>query len=279
MHRVPSGAGVLLATLLLAMPAAAQDPAADGAAADTAADSETATEARVVVGGALVPDYFGSDDSDWRPYAEADLIYGNYYAKLRGSRLRANVIDDPNWHAGPFLAYRRDRNDVEDRRIEVMDGIDPAFEVGGFLEYEHSFRPDDPRYAERVRLTVRQDAADAHGGWLATLRGTIQRPILRPLIAAASVGVTWASEDYMNTYFGVSSPDSARSGLAEYEAGAGVRDVNVALALNQFLSRTWSVTGRVAYTRLLGDAADSPVVDDAGTPNQVVVTLGVGYRF
>lgn len=273
----PTAVAGLAALLALPLPALAQDDD-DGGGGFGAADGPE-FHLRLLGGAAWAPDYLGSDDSEVQPYFEGSATYGEYYAKLRGSRLRVNVIDDPNWHAGPFVAYQRDRNEVEDPRVEALDGIDPAIEVGGFIEYEHSIKPEDPRYAERVRLTVRQDVADAHGGTLATLRGTIQRPILRPLVGAVSVSATWASSDYMDTYFGVSPAESARSGLTAYDAGSGLRSLGIAVALNQFLSREWSVTGRVAYTRLMGDAADSPVVAEAGSANQVFVTLGVGYRF
>lgn len=271
---LPFRNGLLAVVALLlsaAAPALAQDAGGEGEGPEF--------HARLLGGAAWAPDYLGSDDHEVQPYPEADITYGEYYAKLRGSRLRLNVIDDPNWHAGPFVAYQRDRNDVEDERVARMTGIDPALDVGGFVEYEHSFKPKDPRSAERIRLMVRQDVTNAHGGWLASLRGTIQRPIFLPTILAVSAGATYASDDYMGTYFGVSDRDAAVSGLSRYEAEGGLRDVNISLAINQFFSRTWSVSGRVTYMRLLGDAADSPVVEEAGSADQLIVTLGVGYRF
>jgi outer membrane scaffolding protein for murein synthesis (MipA/OmpV family) len=41
----------------------------------------------------------------------------------------------------------------------------------------------------------------------------------------------------------------------------------------------WSATGLVRYTRLLGDAEDSPVTDDAGDENQVFSGLLINYTF
>ena len=41
----------------------------------------------------------------------------------------------------------------------------------------------------------------------------------------------------------------------------------------------WSVYTRFAYNRLLGDAADSPVVDDVGSADQYAFGGGVFYRF
>ncbi len=41
----------------------------------------------------------------------------------------------------------------------------------------------------------------------------------------------------------------------------------------------WGVTGMIGVTRLVGDAADSPIVDDAGSATQGVAALGISYRF
>jgi outer membrane protein len=41
----------------------------------------------------------------------------------------------------------------------------------------------------------------------------------------------------------------------------------------------WSVTALASYTRLLDDAADSPIVDDAGDANQFFGGALINYRF
>ena len=45
------------------------------------------------------------------------------------------------------------------------------------------------------------------------------------------------------------------------------------------LSREWNLVFAVTYTRLLGDAADSPVVDDEGSENQFMGGILVTYTF
>jgi outer membrane protein len=55
--------------------------------------------------------------------------------------------------------------------------------------------------------------------------------------------------------------------------------VGVALPVTYSPWEHWSLMGAVAYKRLLGDAADSPVVDDEGNANQFVGGMLVIYRF
>ena len=45
------------------------------------------------------------------------------------------------------------------------------------------------------------------------------------------------------------------------------------------LIESWSPTGIAGYTRMLGDAADSPIVDDAGDANQFRAGVLVNYTF
>ncbi len=89
----------------------------------------------------------------------------------------------------------------------------------------------------------------------------------------------YGSGDYINTYFGVSAADSARSGLRQFSAGDGLRDVSVTPALILHLGEKWHVGGFVRYQRVLSDAADSPVVDQRGSPNQVWIGLVVAYSW
>jgi outer membrane protein len=83
----------------------------------------------------------------------------------------------------------------------------------------------------------------------------------------------------MNTYFSVDSGDAARSGLKEYDADSGFKDVALDLSADYNIYENWSVTGLFQYTRLVGDAEDSPVVDDEGDENQFFAGFLVKYSF
>jgi MipA family protein len=90
---------------------------------------------------------------------------------------------------------------------------------------------------------------------------------------------TWASDDYMENAFTVSPRDAQHTGFDQFDAGADVEDVTAFIQTAYRLTDSWRLTGAFRYSRLFGDAKDSPIVDDAGRPNQFLVGLGAAYRF
>jgi outer membrane scaffolding protein for murein synthesis (MipA/OmpV family) len=83
----------------------------------------------------------------------------------------------------------------------------------------------------------------------------------------------------MQGYYGVTSSQSASSGLAGFNADAGVKDVGVQIGATYELSRRWVIEGQAGYQRLLNDAGDSPIVDASGSRDQFRALLGVAYQF
>ncbi|MCP4215639.1 MAG: MipA/OmpV family protein, partial [bacterium] len=90
---------------------------------------------------------------------------------------------------------------------------------------------------------------------------------------------TYASQDYMDAYFSIDADNAARSGLDTFDADAGFKDVGVEVALSYSPWERWNFTTTAGYTRLLGDAADSPIVDDEGNANQYSSGIVVTYNF
>jgi outer membrane scaffolding protein for murein synthesis (MipA/OmpV family) len=91
--------------------------------------------------------------------------------------------------------------------------------------------------------------------------------------------MTYADKDYSKAYFGVTAAGAAASGLPVYTASAGLTKAEIGLSARYLFSPNWGLNGRVAYGRLLGDAAKSPIVKQEGSANQFNATLGVLYRF
>ena len=82
----------------------------------------------------------------------------------------------------------------------------------------------------------------------------------------------------MSDYFGVSTVQagSSAAGLGAFDADAGFKDIHVQLSADYDINNRWSIMGGVGYKRLIGDAADSPIVE---TEDQFSATLGLTYRF
>lgn len=81
---------------------------------------------------------------------------------------------------------------------------------------------------------------------------------------------------YMQTYFGVTAEQSARSGYPEYDPGTSWRDVQVYSTLRFDIADDWVGLVGVGFNRALGRAADSPLTQ---RPNAFTLTTGLGWRF
>ncbi|MBW2643910.1 MAG: MipA/OmpV family protein, partial [Deltaproteobacteria bacterium] len=94
-----------------------------------------------------------------------------------------------------------------------------------------------------------------------------------------SLSTTYASDDYMETYFQVDSKNVGTSGLPFYNADSGIKDVGLSVVADYSLNKSWSIMGIGSYTLLVGDAEDSPVVDDEGSENQMLFGVMGIYHF
>lgn len=94
-------------------------------------------------------------------------------------------------------------------------------------------------------------------------------------VALALTG-SWGSDKYMQTYYGVNAAQSAASGFARHDAGAGIYAWSMNLDWTHKLTSRWSVLASAGVTQLTGDAADSPIVQRKTSPTG---SLKVTYSF
>jgi outer membrane protein len=86
---------------------------------------------------------------------------------------------------------------------------------------------------------------------------------------------------FTRTYFDITALDAARSpfGISAYTKQGTFVSWGALASAEYRWSPRWSLLGDVRYQRLIGDAADSPIVAQLGSPNQVRAAVGVRYRF
>jgi len=88
-----------------------------------------------------------------------------------------------------------------------------------------------------------------------------------------------SSKKHQQAYFGVSPAASLRSGLPAYDAEAGLTAIGLTSGYLRQLTPRWGISTYAKYDRLLGDAANSPVVRRLGSRNQVHGGIGLTYTF
>ena len=81
---------------------------------------------------------------------------------------------------------------------------------------------------------------------------------------------------YMQTYFGVTPEQSARTGYRQYKPGTGLRDAQVYATLRAQIGDDWVGLLGLGFNRLLDGAADSPLTRRRSA---YTLTTGIGWRF
>ncbi|ETX06330.1 MipA/OmpV family protein [Candidatus Entotheonella palauensis] len=232
----------------------------------------------VGIGAATIPDFEGSSDYSVVPFLVGRLRLEPYYIQFLGTGLRTNMVAHEFWRAGPVLRYRFSRNDVDNAVVDRLRRVDAAFEIGGFvgIEKRNVFQPRDTVSA---RIELRQDIAGGHKGWLLDLGASYTYRLARRWRLVVGSSVTIASANYMDAYFSIDADNASRSGLARFDADGGLKDLGLSMVAAYGITRRWGLLARAGYTRLLDDAANSPIVEDEGSANQFLGALGVSYRF
>ena len=229
---------------------------------------------------AMVPDYEGSDDYTFAIAPLAKFKYDkNRYFMLLANKLYWNMLNGTEWELGLKGVYRLGRDDdIDDSVVKLMSEIDDSLELGAFIGWKKTFN-NDPRHRFSATLGMTQDVSDGHDGYVVDASVVYWRPVARPFDLGFRGGVSYASDDYMSTYFGVSAADAAASGLSTFKAGSGMKDVSLSLMGVFHFSKKWHMGGGISYKKMLNDASDSPVVDNRGSDSQYTVGLSLLYTW
>jgi outer membrane protein len=242
-----------------------------GTAQAQPASKEPGIRWMVGVGPSIRPDYEGSEDYEPLVAGLAQLNWADgKYVHLRSAegsgaapRMEANLVPDGPVIFGPLVQYRLKRGDVESSRVSGLKTVDGAVELGGFL----GFTDGD----WTVRSSVATDVSDEHNGTLVSLALNWAHAFSKQVSLGVDVQSTWASGAYMGSYFSIGTQNAARSGLKTYDADQGFKDVGFGV-FAMWGMPDWEhfrIAGKMSYFRLLDDAEDSPVVDGAGSANQL----------
>jgi len=224
------------------------------------------------LGAGLAPDYEGSDDFKAVPVPQFRYTIPNgCYLSLLGPSLRANMIPSRRFGLGPMLRYRPERDSVNDDVVDQLKKVDSAIEAGVFAS---AFLNNFLFYA-----AYSKDTSDSHDGYLSDAAGGYRMGIEGNVQLMMMAIGTFASDEYMQTYFGIDEENSANSGFPEYVAEAGIKDVGLLATLQYKIDGNWAIFGLMKYTRLIKDAADSPIVDKRGNANNFMDAIVINYSF
>lgn len=232
----------------------------------------------IAAGPSIIPDHDGADSYRIMPFAVATLRNGPYSLELQGLRARFDLAPFQGVAAGPVLNVRLPRDEDAGGRVALLDPIDTALELGGFVGLRFG---GDARGQNQVRIdiTALADVSDVHDGFLVATNLSYAAVRNQRLMLLFDAQGSFGSGRYMRRYFGVTPVEGARTGLFAYRPGASLRDVGAGATMGYRLNDRWGLLGRLSYAYLLGDAADSPIVRVEGSRHQAMGALALSYRF
>lgn len=223
---------------------------------------------RIGVIGGMAPEYLGSDE--YEPgYSPRLKIVWRDRLFVNDRTAGVNVVKSEFLSMGGFIRYVGGRSE-RNPGLDGVGDIDRTAAAGAFVNFRYE--------GLRFKSSVRQDVLDEGHGMLVNASVESRIPWEDPWFTL-QLGTTWASAVHMDTFFGIDALQSLNSGLRAYDADSGFRDVYVTISSGYRLSDHWAVNGQAQYLRLLGDAADSPLVEDQGDADQFVVGMGITYTF
>ena len=232
----------------------------------------------LTVGGILVvmPKYEGSEHYEAIGFPYLFPVFGDgspgFFSRIDAKGLddiRFKLIERDGFVAGPLGGYTIGRDDHDGRLLHGLGDVDGGVVAGAFVGYHIGPVLFDVSFHN----TFGDD-----GGYLVRFGAEWERDIRPHTTLTARVGTTYADDSFMENYFGVSAAQSATSaaGLPAFDASAGFKDVFVEVGLKTDLDAHWSARTTLRYSRLIGDAADSPVVE---SEDQFTALVGISYKF
>lgn len=176
------------------------------------------------------------------------------------------------------LSYRAGRKDHDVDSDSLSDGSDDLRGMGdvkgsaiGVLGL--GYKVTDWLHLQlqaEVPFTQRNNGAALHFGITSPLYSSSGNTVTMALTSS------WGTGNYMQTYYGVNSSQSAASGFTQYDAGSGIYAYSINMEWSHKFNEDWSVVAATGFTQLAGDARNSPIVKQKASPNG---SLNVTYRF
>jgi outer membrane scaffolding protein for murein synthesis (MipA/OmpV family) len=226
---------------------------------------------RVALGPQITPSYPGSDEVSFRPFFDLSRAWGDdeFEFEAPDEGFGFAFLRGDSFSAGPSLGFegKRSSSDVGG----ALPDVDISIELGAFAHYQ---------LTDSIRLRAEgRQAVSGHDGFIGHLGADyVWREGDQQLL---SIGprVTVTDSNYQDAYFGVRPEDAATSGLTAYDAGGGVQAVGATAGYIRQLTPRWGIYSYAKYDRLVGDPADSPLVERFGSQDQFSGGIALTYTF
>ena len=209
-------------------------------------------------------EYPGSKDRRTLVLPVLDYQWANGWFAGATNGLGYNFSGRPDMQYGLRVTADFGRKESRSTALRGIGDIDANAEVGGFFNYS---------LVEGLSLisSLRYGAGKDGNGIVADFGVGYSLAFAQRWRLGVGADVTAANAKYMQSYFGVSQAQATASGYRAYASGAGLRDVRTSASLSYSFNPRTSVMLGLGTSTLLGDAADSPLVQKKTSATALLV--------
>ena len=231
----------------------------------SAQDAGNGISAHIGIGPNVKPGYFGSDEMVVGPTGSFKLD------RLQLGGITIGGSETTGFGFGGSVRFVGERNAADFDELAGMETIDTSVELGGGVRYygQGYILFADLRYG-----------VIGHESLVGEIGGDLIYQPSNQITLRAGPRMFWGSDDYAQTYFGVTADEAVTSSFDAFDASGGILSTGLKAEANYQFNDDWGLTGTVRYDQLRDDAADSPITQTNDQVSaSVVITRKVTFGF
>ena len=238
----------------------------------------------LIVGVATRPEWVGAFSEPGSLFLISRFGLPGVELSLEGLDWFADVLPSPIWRAGLTTSFESGREsagfenaDVDPDYQNIPDlGFGVALGAFGGFEMPNNLLPEGLASA---RISTRTSNGGGRTGNSLTMDVDYFFAATFMWRIGIAAKATLADSAWVDSRFGVSESTAASSGLPEFRASGGLHSVGASIYTIVSVSPKLGLFGRLGRTRLLNDAARSPIVTRFGDDLQRFAGIGLFYLF
>ena len=230
--------------------------------------ADAAPDATILAGGIGVqrlPSWPGAKTQRNQPFPYVDIEWPDHLSLSTLDGLQVDLIGGDVLHGGVYGNYQwgRDSDDLGVLRQRIAP-LSPRLTLGGYLEWQLGKQID-------VGTDLSHDTHGA-GGYLEVYAEWDLPP---GWLLQHSVELHWQAMNAhaMNRFFGINPNQASALDVPAWQPGGGSQLASLEYDLFVPTSKHTGLAMALVYGRLLGDAADSPLVTRFGSRTQLSESL------
>ncbi|WP_165488624.1 MULTISPECIES: MipA/OmpV family protein [Dyella] len=218
-----------------------------------------------------MPAWIGAENMRNQPVPFVYIDWPDHFTLSTVDGANLDLIGGPKLHGGLYGNYLwgRERNDLGPRLEGKIDTLSPRLQAGGYIEYQLS-KP----FSFGANLSHDTQGAGAY----LNIYADLDLPKIGYM--EHSVELQWQGMNgpAMRRFFGLTPAQAQALGVQPWSPTGGTQGLTFTYSAFIPTSVHTGFALSLEYTRLLGDAADSPLIREYGSADQLTTSLSFVWR-